>query len=430
MKARSRSRAGSGGPSAALALAGSTLVAELGRRLLSPADPPAAPAQVDPAEHFTPEEIERGSRFARPQRALALARETAQLAVLGVALARSRRRGTRLQGPAGGAAMGASLALATTACGLPFGAVARRRAMAVGLVTQSWRGWMLDLAKAGTIEAALAAGTGSGVVALTRRYPDTWWLPIAGGAIGLSLALGGLAPVLLDPLFNRFDPLPAGETRSDVLELAAAAGSSVGEVFRVDASRRTTGVNAAVTGLGPTRRVVLFDTLLDGCSRDEVRVVVAHELSHVRHRDMLRGFGFAALVAPASALAVQRISRLRSPVRSGPDALPAMALAGAAVMGATAPFASGMSRAMERRADWYSLELSGAPDAFIAFQRRIAVQNVADLEPPRWFRRLLATHPPTLERIGVAQAFAAAAARATRPQALPGPAGRRTPAGS
>ena len=94
---------------------------------------------------------------------------------------------------------------------------------------------------------------------------------------------------MLAPLFNDFSRCPRARRRSDVLELAAAAGVEVGEVYSVDASRRTTGVNAYVTGLGPTKRVVLFDTLLERYSRDEIRAVVAHELAHVRHRDVLRG---------------------------------------------------------------------------------------------------------------------------------------------
>jgi STE24 endopeptidase len=114
--------------------------------------------------------------------------------------------------------------------------------------------------------------------------------------------------VLLDPVFNDYTPLPEGETRSDVLHLARAAGVGVKGIYSVDASRRTTAANAYVTGLGPTKRVVLFDTLLDRYGRDEVRVVVAHELAHVRHRDVPRGVAYAAIVAPGLALATQRLS--------------------------------------------------------------------------------------------------------------------------
>ncbi len=230
-----------------------------------------------------------------------------------------------------GALAGAGLAVGLSLPALPLSAIARRRGMAVGLVTQSWRGWAGDLAKGAAIESALAAAAGSAAVAVTRRYPHRWWLPASAGSVLFGAALAALAPVVLDPMFNDFTPLPEGETRSDVLELARAAGVKVGEVYSVDASKRTTAANAYVAGLGPTKRVVLFDTLLDRYSRDEIRVVVAHELGHVRHRDVPRGVLYAALVAPAAALAVQRLSWELSPERGNAGALPALALAAAAV---------------------------------------------------------------------------------------------------
>ena len=190
-----------------------------------------------------------------------------------------------------------------------------------------------------------------------------------------------------------------------MLELALAAGVKVGEVYSVDASRRTTAANAYVAGLGPTKRVVLFDTLLDRYSRDEVRVVVAHELGHVRHRDVMRGVVYAALVAPAAALAVQRLSWALSPERGTAAALPALALSAVLVGAPTGVIGNRLSRAIERRSDAYSLTLTGAPEAFISFERAIALQNVADLEPPRWLTSLLATHPPTAERIGAAVTY-------------------------
>jgi STE24 endopeptidase len=288
---------------------------------------------------------------------------------------------------------------------MPLRAAARKRGVAVGLVTQSWRGWAGDLVKGGAIEAALAAGAGAATVALTRRYPRAWWLPASAGSVMFGGALAALAPVVLDPIFNDFTPLPEGETRSDVFELARAAGVKVGEVYSVDASRRTTAANAYVAGLGPTKRVVLFDTLLDRYSRDEIRVVVAHELGHVRNRDVVRGVVYAALVAPAVGLAVQRLSWELSPERGTPGALPALALAAAVVGGPTGVIGNRLSRAIERRSDAYSLTLTGAPEAFISFERAIAVQNVADLKPPRWLTSLLASHPPTAERIGAAVSY-------------------------
>lgn len=262
------------------------------------------------------------------------------------------------------------------------------------------------MVKGTAIEAAFAAAGGAVVTAAARRYPRAWWLVAAGGSVALGALLALLGPVALDPIFNDFEPLPEGDTRADVLELAAAAGVSVGEVYAVDASRRTNAANAYVTGLGPTKRVVLFDTLLDRYGRDEVRVVVAHELAHVRHDDVLRGIGYAAIVAVPAALTTDRLARLLSAESGTPAALPALALAAALGCAPVALVGGRLSRAIERRADAYSLELTRAPDAFISFERRIALQNLADLDPPRWLAALLASHPPTAERIGAAVAFA------------------------
>lgn len=389
--------------SVALALA----VAEGGRRLLTPRTGTLEPAPVELGAYFSAAEIDRGRRFARPQLALAAARGIVDLAALELVVSRPPPILRRHTGRpvAAGAAAAAGLAVALTVPPLPLAAIARRRAIAVGLVTQSWRGWAVDLIKATAIQAVLSGGAGAAAVFVTRRYPRTWWLPAAAGSVAFGTLLAALAPVVLDPVFNDFTPLPAGETRADVLALASAAGVKVGEVHSVDASRRTTAANAYVNGLGPTKRVVLFDTLLDRYSRDEVRVVVAHELAHVRHRDVPRGVLFAAIVAPAAALAVQRLSWSLTPERGNPAMLPALGLAAALISAPLGLIGNGLSRSIERRADAFSLELARAPDAFISFERAIALQNVADLDPPRWVRKLLATHPPTVERIGFAVNF-------------------------
>lgn len=377
-------------------------------RLLTPREQPIEPAKVDLTTYFSEAEIRRGARFARPQLALAMARGAIELGCL-VRLVRRPPRWLNRQAKrpaAEAAATAAGLAVGLSLPALPLRAISRRRGIAVGLVTQSWGSWAADLLKAGAIEVVLAAGAGSAIVAVTRRYPRGWWLPAAGGSVLFGAGLAALAPVVLDPIFNEFTPLPDGDTRSDVLELARAAEVKVGEVYSVDASRRTTAANAYVAGLGPTKRVVLFDTLLDRYSRDEVRVVVAHELAHVRNRDVPRGVVYSALVAPAAALAVQRVSGALSPERGTAGALPAMALAAVLVGAPTGIIGNRLSRAIERRSDAYSLTLTEAPDAFISFERAIALQNVGDLEPPRWLTSLLATHPPTAERIGAAVAYA------------------------
>jgi len=404
---------------APLALAGFS--AEAAVRLLTPREPLPAPEPVDIRDHFSAEEIARGRRYQRPQMAIGLARSALDAAVLVCVVRRLARRGRPsvpatapdLPGSESGATAGAvsaaavaGAALASVASlpGLPLSALARHRALRVGLATQSWRDWGIDLAKATAIQAGLAAAGGAAVTVAAHRWPRTWWLPAAAGSVGFGAVLAALAPVILDPVFNDFTPLPDGETREDVLSLAAAAGVSVGEVYSVDASRRTTAANAYVTGLGPTKRVVLFDTLLDRFDRDEVRVVVAHELGPVRHRDVMRSVAFASLTAPAAAFAVQRLSWAMSPARASAGALPALALATGVVSLPLGVLSTRLSRAVERRADEFSLRLSRAPGAFVSFKRAIALQNIADLEPPRLLTRLLATHPPTAERIGAALA--------------------------
>jgi STE24 endopeptidase len=176
----------------------------------------------------------------------------------------------------------------------------------------------------------------------------------------------------------------------------------------VDASRRTTAANAYVAGLGATRRVVLFDTLCSTFSRDETRLVVAHELGHVRHRDVARGLAQVGLVAPAGMLAVARLaSRLDGGRRPGPGSLPALALAFGIVGGPVGAVSNQLSRAVERRADDFALKLTDAPEAFTSFEQRIVLANLGDPDPPGWFNLLLATHPPAVERIAMARAHAA-----------------------
>ncbi len=385
------------------------VTAETARRLLAPRAPALEPVRVDVQTYFSPEEIDRGRRYARPQMALGLTRSLIDATALAALVARPpaalRRAWPAGREPIGGAAAAAGLSLALSLPTLPLRAISRRRAMAVGLDTQSWGAWAGDAAKANAIGTVFAAAGGAAVVAVTRRFPRQWWAPLGGGAVVFGAGLAALAPVVLDPIFNAFTPLPEGELRSDVLALARDAGVSVGQVYSVDASRRTTAANAYVTGLGPTKRVVLFDTLIDRYNRDEIRLVVAHELAHVRHRDLWRGLLYAAIVSPAAALAVQRLSWELSLERGTPAALPAVALAAMLVTGPISVIGNRLSRAMERRADHFALELAGAADAFVSFERTIALQNVADLDPPRWVSRLLASHPPTSERIGAAVAF-------------------------
>ena len=365
-------------------------VAEAAAMLLRPRTGLVDPAPVKAGWYFSPAEIDRARSYRRTQRALF----AGMLAVQGAVLGRLARRPSRLPPAASGAALALSLSVAP----LPLAAIARRRAVEVGLVTQSWGGWSSDVAKSLAIGAVEGAAAGAGVMALVRRFGPRWWLPGAGAAVATGTALSYLAPVVLAPMFNRFTDLPPGPARDDVFELAGQAGLNVGRVLEVDGSRRTTAANAYVTGLGHTKRVVLYDTLIADFTRAETRLVVAHELAHVRHRDIHRQLAFLALTAPAAAFAVARLA--------GPSpTLPGLTAASAAVLAPLGIAGNRLSRAVERRADAYALQATGDSDAFIDFQRRITLKNVADPDPPRLAQLLLGTHPTTLERMGLALAI-------------------------
>jgi Zn-dependent protease with chaperone function len=417
------------------ALVGAIGAAELGVRLLSPRDPPPRVEPVAVEDYFSASELARARAYGRPQLALAAGRALLQATLLGVLVRRHRRRpaaGCRRGGVqvAADAAGGAGLSVGLGIAGLPLGAVMRRRALAAGLATQSWGGWAADVGKSSLIGAVLAGAGAPVVLGLMRRRGDRWWVEAAGGSVAFGVLVTMGAPVVLDPIFNRFTRLEPGETRDDVLELAGAAGVGVQDVYRVDASRRTTAANAYVTGLGATRRVVLFDTLLSTFSREETRLVVAHELGHVRHRDVPRGLLQIGLAAPAAMLAVARLASRLDSGEPGPGILPALVLALGIVGGPVGMVSNRLSRAVERRADDFALGLTDSPEAFTSFEQRIVIANLGDPDPPAWFNALIATHPPAVERIAIARAHAArqgAAAAAGRPTRN---LTRRTPAGS
>jgi STE24 endopeptidase len=229
--------------------------------------------------------------------------------------------------------------------------------------------------------------------------------------VALSAVFVFFSPVLIDPLFNKFERLPNGPIRSEVLQLADRAGVDVGEVYRVDASRRTTGANAYVNGIGHTKRVVLYDTLLRDFPPDQVQSVVAHELGHVKHRDVPRGLLWLAIVAPAAMLLVQRLTERLAPEArrgrgAGPAVLPAAALSIALVGFVVNIPGNAMSRGVEASADAYSLRLENDPAAMIGLERRLAVQNLGDPDPPGWVQFVFGTHPKTVERIGFALTWA------------------------
>ena len=287
-------------------------------------------------------------------------------------------------------------------------AIARERAKDVGLVTQDWVGYAGDVVKSTAIGAVLAGAGGALLVFGMRRFGRGWWAPAAAVIVGFGVVTTYLTPIVLDPLFNKFTRLPDGPTRTAVFDMAREAGVDVGQVYVMDASRRTTAANAYVTGIGRTKRVVIFDNLLEKFSPGEVRLVLAHELGHVHHRDVPHGLLYLLIVAPFGMFAAARLAERMAPARrrsAPPPPCPPWC------------WPWGSWRRRSRRSPTSSRAASSSaptssrsssshePQAFIGFQKRIAVTNVSDPDPPPLVRFLLGTHPSTIERIGLAERF-------------------------
>ena len=411
---------GMGGHRSGLPLAVGVAVVAAGAAtvLLRPRSGIVDPATAAAQAYFSPAELARAEDFRELQRILGLGGEL----VAGAALAwlafrppgRVRRALERAAAhPWRGAALaGAGISAGLVVVDLPISFWAHERAVDVGLSTQAAGAWFGDVAKSTAIGALFAAAGAVLLLALVRRFPRHWWAPASVAVVAVAAAYLALAPIVIDPLFNRFDKLPEARLRSQVLDLADRAGVDVGEVYRVDASRRTTGANAYVGGLGHSKRVVLYDNLIDDFPRDETLSVVAHELGHVKHDDVPRGILWIAIVAPAgmfliqrSAEAIQRRTRLGAEVPAGPGALPAVVFALAIVSFGLTCAGNVLSRAVEARADSFALELTRDPGAFIALERRLALRNVADPDPPKALHSLFGTHPTTMDRIGAGVAY-------------------------
>ena len=224
-----------------------------------------------------------------------------------------------------------------------------------------------------------------------------------------------LFPVLVEPVFNSFTPMPDGRLRTDLVAMAARDGVPVTDVLVADASRRTRAVNAYVSGYGPTRRVVVYDTLLEKASPEEVKSVVAHELGHARNNDVFIGTVIGALGAAAGVCGLYLLGSWVGLLRrAGVASLTeprsaALLFAVVAVAGVAAgPVQSLMSRRIEARADAHALALTGDPATFEAMQARLALVNLGDVDPNPVEHALFASHPSAVERMAAARAWARA----------------------
>jgi STE24 endopeptidase len=296
---------------------------------------------------------------------------------------------------------------------LPFAAWRHVIVVRYGISTQSWGAWSVDLLKSFGVGAVIGAVALLGFYTITHFAPRWWWALGAAGAAVLVVLLSFVLPVVVEPVFNKFTPMADGPLRTELLQLADRDGVPVRDVLVADASRRTRAVNAYVSGLGPTRRIVVYDTMLTEATPDEVVSVVAHELGHAKDNDVLIGTVLGALGAAIAVVALFLLGSWGGLLRlAGVDSIgspPAIGLmlAVVTVVGLVAgPAQAYVSRGIEARADAHALALTGDPATFEAMQRRLGTVNLSDPDPPAWEYLISASHPSTVERMAAARAYA------------------------
>ena len=278
------------------------------------------------------------------------------------------------------------------------------------LSTQTLAGWLSDAGKAFAVALVFSWIWIGGLIGLARAVPSWWPLVAALGTAAFVLVVGFVAPVLLEPLFNRFEPLADAELADDLRSLAQSVGTPVRDVLVADASRRTKKSNAYVSGYGATRRVVLYDTLLERSDPRAVKLVIAHELGHRRDRHVAKGtalgmFGAVGAVLAMWALLWSADVRAAAGVSGAgdPRAVPFLMLVSVVLELLVLPLATALSRRWERAADRFSLEVTRDTEAFESAFRELATANLSDLQPPRALYLLTFSHPTPVERIAAAR---------------------------
>ena len=280
-----------------------------------------------------------------------------------------------------------------------------------GLSTQSTRRWLADHSKGAVLGLILAVAGTSVVFLALREYPDQWWWISALVFAVAMVGLARLAPVLLLPIFYKFKPLDRPALVDRLMILATRARTDIVGVFEWVLSDHTRKANAALAGLGRTRRILLSDTLLADYSEDEIEVILAHELAHHVHRDLWRGIAVQAAALFGGFYVADLVLRsagdwLALRGLSDPAGLPVLLLLGGAWSLLLLPLLNAVSRAQERAADRYALTTTRNVDAFVTAMKRLSQQNLAEEYPSPLVRWLFYSHPPIRERIDAARAFA------------------------
>ena len=371
--------------------------------------PGGTPAPASATSVFDAAQIARANAYSDPARHLAWASLAVSLAVtclLGFTPLGARMAG-RLRGWWWVRVLVAVLALALVGrlVTLPFAIVGHHRSLAYGLTHESWGPWAVDQVKSVLLSVVISGLTVVVLVGCARRWSRAWPV-VAGTLLGALVMLGSFVyPVLVEPAFNHFTSLPDGPLRTQILQLAAAEHVHLDDVLVADASRRTTTLNAYVSGYGGTRRVVLYDTVLRDLPRRQILAVVGHELTHARHDDVLTGSVLAALgtLGGVGLLGlVLQLRRRRSGALGEPTVVPLLVALLAVGTLLSSPINNGLSRLVETRADVGGLEATHDTTAFVTMQKQLALHSLGD-EPPSWSQFWFGSHPTTLQRVAIAR---------------------------
>lgn len=283
---------------------------------------------------------------------------------------------------------------------------------AYGLGVQGFSSWLRDYFTATAISLVLSLGALLGLYVFIARWPAHWWLPASAAALGLTVLFTALGPLLYDPLFHRFEPLEDRQLKERLVLLAGRAGLEVDEVLVMDASTKTNRVNAYFTGIGRTKRVVLYDNLVNDFSREEVASVLAHELAHWKRSHLVKGIAAGSLAAAAffHISAVLLRSMVETPplfLESVRDPAGIVVLVLVVTLGSflVIPARNYLSRGFEREADRLALELTENTEAQAHVMEQLSRRNLSNLNPHPFIVWFFYSHPPAAERIRFAENF-------------------------
>lgn len=275
---------------------------------------------------------------------------------------------------------------------------------------QTLKDWLIDELKGFAISLPIGLIVLELLYLALRVTGPLWWLWAAGGLLVFQVILANLAPVLIMPIFNKYIPLGEehAELAARLLKLAENAKTKVKGVYKFDLSRQTKAANAALTGLGNTRRIVLGDTLINEFTLDEIETVLAHELGHHVNRDIPLLMAFGTLITTlglslASLFMTWAVSFFGFTSVADVAAFPALTLVISLYGLLTMPLDNAFSRWRERLADAYSLKATGKTEAYASALTRLANQNLGEIDPEKWVVFLFYSHPPLGERIEMAQ---------------------------